>query len=336
MGLYLSLTIPLGPAGATISEVEADSSFSVPMSPMERALASRIAADHNSARAAAGLEPLHEFDALAPYAGENGQRMRDTGELEHSEILTLLDDFPENRWAAENSLVMFSPASKAVDHWMESEPHAANMMASRATHLWVDVRCATDGRMWVTTQFVDRVVGESEKVPGDDPRIAAAATSDLRCPVAVGPFESFDDFVVQQYADFLGRDADPAGLEYWSTMLNAERATPAEVVLSFLNSAEFSGRIRPHVEAALVDSSDFPSSSQVDQWRRAAPRQAAVLDAEVVRARVDVFMIYAGMLDRAPDAAGFEYWTGLANEGVPMNALIEGVLNSVEYSSRVS
>jgi hypothetical protein len=336
MSFFFMLSIPVSPAAAARRVVGNGTEVAAAMSPVERALAARIAADHNSVRAAAGLDPLREFDALAPYAGGNGQAMRTSGELQHSEIGTLLDNFAENMWAAENSLVMFDPASDAVGHWMQSGPHAANMMAPRATHLWVDVRCATDGRMWVTTQFVNRAASGSEPMPGLDPKIAAAASSDLRCPVAVGPFASADDFVAQQYADFLGRPADAAGHGYWSALLNTQTATPSEVVLAFLNSAEFSGRIRPQAEAGLLQSPEFPTPSQVDQWRRMPPPQALVVDADIVRAQVDVFMIYVGMLDRTPDTAGFEYWTGLASEGVPLNALVGGFLDSAEYSSRVS
>lgn len=285
IGFFFTLSIPLSPAGAARDAFGDGTEVAAAMSPVERALAARIASDHNTVRAAAGLDPLLEFDALAPYAGGNGEAMRTSGELGHSEIGTLLDDFPTNMWAAENSLVMFDPASDAVGHWMQSGSHAANLMAPRATHLWVDVRCAADGRMWVTTQFVSRAASESETIPGEDSEIAAAASSDLRCPVAVGPFGSADDFVAQQYADFLGRPADSAGQGYWSALLNTQTATPSEVVLAFLNSDEFSGRIRPQAEAGLLASTDFPTPSQVDRWRQMPPPQALVADADTVRVR---------------------------------------------------
>lgn len=306
------------------------------MSPVERALAAQITSDHNAARSSAGVAPLHEFDALAPYAGRNGETMRTSGQLGHSDIMALLDDFPQNMWAAENTLVMYNPASDAVGLWMESGPHAANLMETRATHLWVDVRCAEDGRMWVTTQFVERIVSASEPAPGPDETIVAGATSDLRCPIAIGPFESADAFVAQQYEDFLGRGADGAGLEYWSGLLSTGQATPSEVILAFLDSAEFAGRIRPHAEAALLASSEFPSVAEIDQWRRTPPRQALVVDIDTLRIQVDIFMVYVGMLGRSPDAGGLDYWTGLAASGVHLNELVDAFLNSDEYRARVS
>jgi hypothetical protein len=281
------------------------------------------------------LHTLGEFDALAAYAARHGEAMRASGELGHSEIMALLDDFPENMWAAENTLVMYNPASDAVGLWLESDPHAANLMATRATHLWVDVRCAGDGRMWVTTQFVERNVSEAKPVPEPDATVAAAGPSDLRCPVAIGPFESADAFVARQYSDFLGREADAGGLGYWSALLTTRRATPSEIILAFLNSAEFDGRIRPHAEAALLGSSKFPTAAEVDQWRRTPPRQALVVDSDTLGTQVDIFMIYVGMLGRAPDSGGLNYWTEVASGGVQLNALVDAFLDSAEYTTRV-
>ncbi len=306
------------------------------MSDVERALASQIASDTNAVRADAGLNPLLEFESLAPYAGSNGQNMVQDAALGHSDIVTLIDDFPQNMWAAENALVMFDPASDAAGLWLGSAPHAANMMAGRATHIWVDVRCADDGRMWVTSQYIERTVETPEDtLPGSDSAVSDAATSDLRCPRTVGPFDSADRFVQQQYSDFLGRAADPEGLAYWAGMLNTEELEPAEVILHFLNSGEFAGRIRPQAERALLDSETLPTAEQVREWRRTTQSQPRVADAAAIRSEVDVLMIYVGMLNRAPDAEGFAYWTELAQSGTDLGLLVEGFLASDEYRNRV-
>lgn len=338
LGFSLIVLQPVNPAAAQAlpSDPVAPGSASE-MSAVERALADRIASDHNIARASAGLAPLREFAPLAQYAGANGETMRASQTLGHSELIALLDDFPRNMWAAENSLVMFNSASDAVGLWLDSEPHANNLMATRATHVWVDVRCADDGRMWVTAQFVERTVDPNvDAIPGTQTSITDAQTADLRCPIATGPFVSAEDFVSQQYHDFLGRDADQEGLAYWTEMLNTKEATSAEVILNFLNSAEFSGRIRPHAERALLDSDTLPSRETVDLWRRSAPRQALVEDTSAIRAEVDVLMIYVGMLDRTPDLEGFAYWTALAQSGASLDALIDGFTFSPEYALRVS
>lgn len=330
--------VPIGPAAATSSgaETTVTSAGSEAMSPVERALAERIAADHNDARRVAGLGELRQMPSLAPYAGSNSVSMMTSQKLGHSELVALLDDFPENMWAAENALVMFNPASEATGLWLGSPEHAANMMASRATHLWVDVRCSPEGRMWVTSQYVDAPVAATDVLPGADLRVSDAASIDLRCPVAVGPFDSGEEFVARQYEDFLGRPADASGLAYWTGLLNTRQITSSQVVLSFLNSPEFAGRIRPRAEAALLASSELPTVAEVDTWRRTPPMQTSTKTAGAnVKSQVDVLMIYVGMLNRTPDPNGFAYWTGLADEGVNLTVLVNGFLTSPEYAARV-
>ncbi len=307
------------------------------MTAIEQALAQRIAADHNIARLDAGAAPLRTMTDLAPYAGANSNRMRSTATLGHSEIIALLNDFPQNQWAAENALVMFNPASDAAALWLDSPPHAANMMAERATHVWIDVRCAADGRMWVTGQYVEAPVSPTDSLPGALTAVSNNATPDLRCPVAVGPFTSGDAFVAQQYEDFLGREADSAGLAYWTGLLNTRKVTAGEVILNFLDSPEFAGRIRPQAEAALLASPEMPTVTQVDEWRRTPPLQAATrVENASIRSQVDVLMIYVGMLNRTPDAGGFAYWTGLADDGTDLTVLSNGFLASPEYATRIT
>ncbi len=325
-----------GPVAAEGSEA-ASAKSDIEMTAVERALAEQIAADHNNARAEAGLPLLHELVDLGPYAAANGERMRSNGKLGHSDIIVLLDDFPLNMWAAENALVMFNPATDAVALWLESGPHAKNLMAERATHIWVDVRCAPDGRMWVTGQYVERSIEPTDSIPGSDPSVLGSMTPDLRCPVPVKPFASAEQFVAQQYRDFLGRDPDPAGLAYWTESLNSRRLKPAEVIVNFLRSEEFATRVRPRAEAALSGTADMPSAEEVNEWLSTPDLAAATRpDAASIGAQVDVLMIYVGMLGRAPDPDGFDYWSRLADRGVGLQILINGFLYSAEYTTRVA
>jgi hypothetical protein len=50
---------------------------------------------------------------------------------------------------------------------------------------------------------------------------------------------------------------------------------------------------------------------------------------------VEVAMTYIGLLDRAPDAGGFDYWVDQVEGGVSLQRLIEQFLNTSEYRDRV-
>ena len=76
---------------------------------------------------------------------------------------------------------------------------------------------------------------------------------------------------------------------------------------------------------------------EVNDWRQTAPTQISSGAAGAsVKSRVDVLMIYVGMLNRAPDTGGFDYWTGLADEGVGLTVLVNGFLASPEYAARIA
>ena len=49
---------------------------------------------------------------------------------------------------------------------------------------------------------------------------------------------------------------------------------------------------------------------------------------------VYVISIYVGMLRRAPDQAGFDFWNGRLGAGVSGLELINGFLGSTEYRGR--
>jgi len=55
-------------------------------------------------------------------------------------------------------------------------------------------------------------------------------------------------------------------------------------------------------------------------------------DASLNQIRVIAF--YYGMLRRAPDQAGFDFWVGVLNNGGSALDLINGFLDATEYQSR--
>jgi hypothetical protein len=102
-------------------------------------------------------------------------------------------------------------------------------------------------------------------------------------------------FVDLVYNNVLGRAADPGGKAFWQGQLDGGLKTRGQVMLGFSESDEY---------------------------------KAGSLD------RVYVTMMYVGMLRRAPDQGGFDFWVGYKGQGNSGLALINGFLASPEYHAR--
>jgi subtilisin-like proprotein convertase family protein len=103
------------------------------------------------------------------------------------------------------------------------------------------------------------------------------------------------DFVTLLYNNVLGRPPDQGGLDFWTGKLDSGELTRGQVMLGFSESDEYKG-------------TSFN--------------------------KVYVTMIYVGMLRRAPDQGGFDFWVNALNNGASGLQLIQGFLNSVEYHDR--
>jgi hypothetical protein len=102
-------------------------------------------------------------------------------------------------------------------------------------------------------------------------------------------------FVNLVYQNVLGRAPDAGGFAFWKGQLDSGSMTRGQVMLGFSESAEYQGT----------------SGSEVF-----------------------VTMMYFGMLRRAPDQQGFDFWVGYRDAGNPGLALIDLFLGSQEYRGR--
>lgn len=117
------------------------------------------------------------------------------------------------------------------------------------------------------------------------------------------------EFVTLLYNNVLDRAPDPAGLAGWTAKLDSGDLTRPQVVVGFSESLEFLWNVRadalPYTETGV---------------------RAGFGD--------DVFRLYKATLDRAPDAAGFDYWTGLLADGRAYHSVIGGFVQSLEFQSQ--
>lgn len=102
------------------------------------------------------------------------------------------------------------------------------------------------------------------------------------------------EFVTLVYDNVLGREPDPDGLSFWTSRLEL-------------------GLSRGRLMTAFSESSEFRSRSGV---------------------QVFVTQIYLGMLGRAPDQLGFDFWVAVLGSGTPGLQLIQTFLETPEYHLR--
>jgi uncharacterized repeat protein (TIGR01451 family) len=103
------------------------------------------------------------------------------------------------------------------------------------------------------------------------------------------------DFVTLVYQNVLGRAPDPGGFAYWKGLLDSGILTRGQVMLGFSESTEYK-------------QSSFN--------------------------KVYVTMIYVGMLRRAPEQGGFDFWVNQLDSGASGLNLIQGFLGAPEYHNR--
>jgi uncharacterized protein YkwD len=116
-------------------------------------LAGAILAETNERRADAGLPALKRSVCAENFAGRHSRWMADTGTFRHADLEDLSDRCG-TRTVGEN-IVMASPeltAEQALDAWMASDGHRANILRRSFTHLGVGVGYDEATGSWYATQ----------------------------------------------------------------------------------------------------------------------------------------------------------------------------------------
>ncbi len=160
--------------------------------------------------------------------------------------------------------------------------------------------------------------------------------------------------IARLYLAFFDRAPDRAGFDYWAGRVR-RGAKLNNIAAEFAKSEEFQntyGNLNDAQFIALVYNNVLLRSPDIDgfvfwveRMKRPGVTRGDLMVAfseslEFIRnstPAVDVIMTYRGMLDRAPDPAGFAFWVGevAGARGDSLQALIRNFLVSVEYSNRV-
>jgi Domain of unknown function (DUF4214)/Putative Ig domain/Ig-like domain from next to BRCA1 gene/Matrixin len=152
-------------------------------------------------------------------------------------------------------------------------------------------------------------------------------------------------FAMQQYRDFLGREGDSGGINFWTNYLNTGSGTRAQVIDNFFNSPEFQGTASPVTRLYFAYFLRIPDYEGLLFWVNQY-RQGATLDsisqgfagsAEFqstygsLNNTQFVTLLYQNVLGRAPDAGGLAFWVGQLNSGVTRGSVMLGFSESPEY-----
>ncbi|MEL7155728.1 MAG: DUF4214 domain-containing protein, partial [Actinomycetota bacterium] len=176
--------------------------------------------------------------------------------------------------------------------------------------------------------------------------VAVAPPAEAEEPI--GSLPTAEDFVTQQYEDFLSRPPDPAGLAYWTRQLDAG-ADPSTLVESLALSDEFAGTIAPVVRLYYAHFQRPPDHGGLEHWAGAARSGATIAGISEEFVRSDEFattygslsdadyvdLVYTNVLGRGADPAGSAYWTDQLDRGLSRGGLMAAFSDAPEYRQRI-
>ncbi len=157
-------------------------------------------------------------------------------------------------------------------------------------------------------------------------------------------------FVEQQYRDFLGREGDPAGIQYWTTALTTGRVSYADMVDHFFHSQEFQANGAPVVRLYFAYFDRIPDYVGLMYWMNGYRQGGLSLEAiaqafaqsdefrttyGALNAEQFVDRVYVNVLGRYPDAAGRTYWVRQLAQGMTRGAMMVAFSESEEYRSLI-
>jgi alpha-tubulin suppressor-like RCC1 family protein len=157
-------------------------------------------------------------------------------------------------------------------------------------------------------------------------------------------------FVMQIYRDFLNREGDDAGINFWAGEIAAGRQSRVSMAETFFNSAEFQGRLAPIARLYFATYLRVPDYGGLQFWAGqfasgqsltaignvfvTAPEFTARYGALNNRDFVD--RLYQNVLGRPADEGGITFWTGQLNSGVTRGGVLVSFSESPEYVNRIN
>ena len=157
-------------------------------------------------------------------------------------------------------------------------------------------------------------------------------------------------FAMQQYRDFLGREGDTGGVDFWTQQLANGSQSRSQMAETFFNSAEFQGTGAPVARLYYAYFLRIPDYAGLNYWIgqfRAGNSLASISNAFASSAEFAnrygaltnsqfVTLVYNNVLGRAPDSAGLAYWTGQLDGGMTRGTMMLNFSESPEYRGLIA
>ncbi len=206
----------------------------------------------------------------------------------------------------------------------------------------------------ITTTYIGR--GESATDTDDDGIPDEVEIIEGTNP-AIKDNDIFGDsrlFVMQMYRDFLNREGDDGGIEYWVNKLDTGTLTRIDIIQSFLNSHEFSNIVAPIIRLYRASYSREPFSPFPDYDGLLG--NAALLRAGLPLAEISeqfevsytfteqygsmsnlefVLSVYSNALGRVAESAEVQYWLDkLDGNEISRGRMLMGFSESSEFKAK--
>ena len=176
------------------------------------------------------------------------------------------------------------------------------------------------------------------------PLVSVTAAEPASAERPIGFVPTVDDFVVQQYEDFLSRRPDAPGLAHWSGAIGAG-LDPSALVEALAVSDEFEGVVAPVVRLYSAHFRRSPDFAGLTHWTAVARGgwSMAMISEEFVRSdefaatygglsdREYVERVYRNVLGRDADLTGLRFWTDELASGVTRGSVMVAFSDSTEY-----
>ena len=166
----------------------------------------------------------------------------------------------------------------------------------------------------------------------------------------VHPLDDAGFFVEQTFSDVYGREPTGEELYFWGTHLEQNKVSRGDMADVLLRSTEFTRTSDALILLYQAYFGRLPDSDGLSYWSDIRRSGATIAEVSEQFAMSEEFtnlygdadddefitLVYENVLDRTPDAEGYDYWRGHLRTGVTRGELMVFFSDSTEYRDKLS